>query len=142
MSLNFHKKDKLESAHIKQCQARSAHINKHKPRKTKKTQDKLRSTKIQHDQTRNIQGFKINHAQPRQIKMNQNNQDSTKTVYCCGMDRSKMYPYWDETRDIQSNITLCLKEFPRAKPEGTLEGKGLYLTVYPESSPNTDIISF
>ena len=25
---------------------------------------------------------------------------------------------------------LCLKEFPRAKPEGIPEGKGLYLTVY------------
>ena len=35
--------------------------------------------------------------------------------------------------------TLCLKEFPRAKPEGTPEGKGLYLIVYPELSPNTDI---
>ena len=50
--------------------------------------------------------------------------------------------YLDETRDIRSNITLCPKEFPRAKPKGTPEGKGLYLTVYPESSPNTDIISF
>ena len=37
---------------------------------------------------------------------------------------------------------LCLKEFPRAKHEGTPEGKGLYLTVYPESSPNTGIILF
>ena len=53
-----------------------------------------------------------------------------------------LYPYKDETRDILSNKTLCLKEFPRAKPEGTPEGKGLYLTVYPKSSPNTDIISF
>ena len=35
-----------------------------------------------------------------------------------------------------------LKEFPRAKPEGIPEGEGLYLTVYPKSSPNTDIISF
>ena len=43
---------------------------------------------------------------------------------------------------IRSNITLCLKEFPRAKPEGTPEGKGLYLIVYPLSPPNTDIISF
>ena len=34
----------------------------------------------------------------------------------------------------------CLKEFPRAKPKGAPEGKGLYLTVYPELSPNTDII--
>ena len=30
----------------------------------------------------------------------------------------------------------------RAKPEGTPEGKGVYLTVYPESSPNIDSISF
>ena len=44
-------------------------------------------------------------------------------------------------RDIWSNITLCLKEFSRAKPEETPEGKGSYLTVYPKSSPNTDIIS-
>ena len=53
-----------------------------------------------------------------------------------------LYPYQEKTRDIRSNITLCLKEFPRAKPKETPEGKGLYLTVYPESSPNTDIISF
>ena len=53
-----------------------------------------------------------------------------------------MYPYQDKTRHIRSNITLCLKELPRAKPEGTPEGKGLYLTVYPEFSHNTDIISF
>ena len=52
-----------------------------------------------------------------------------------------LYLYKDETRDIRSNIALSLKEFPRAKPEGTPEGKGLYLTVYPESSPNTDTIS-
>ena len=48
----------------------------------------------------------------------------------------------DETRDIRSNITLCLKEFLRMKPKGTPEGKGIYLTVYPKSSPSTDIISF
>ena len=53
-----------------------------------------------------------------------------------------LYPYKDETRDIRSNITLCQKAFPRAKPEGTLEGKGLYLIIYPESSLNTAIISF
>ena len=29
-----------------------------------------------------------------------------------------------------------------AKPEGTPEGEGLYFTVHPESSPNTDSISF
>ena len=55
---------------------------------------------------------------------------------------SVLYPYKDERRDIRSNIPLRLKEFPRAKPGGTPEGKGVYLTVYPESSPNTDIISF
>ncbi len=37
--------------------------------------------------------------------------------------------------------TLCLKEFPSAKAEGTSEGIGLYLTVYLELSPNKDIIS-
>ena len=44
--------------------------------------------------------------------------------------------------DIRSNIPLCHKEFLRAKPEGTPESKGVYLTVYTESSPNTDSISF
>ena len=39
-------------------------------------------------------------------------------------------------------IPLCLKEFPRAKPKGTPEGKGVYLSVYPESSPNMNSISF
>ena len=37
-------------------------------------------------------------------------------------------------------VPLCLKEFPRAKPEGTPEGKGVYLTVYPELNPNRDSI--
>ena len=45
-------------------------------------------------------------------------------------------------RYIQSNIPLRLKAFPRAKPEGTPEGKGVHLTVYPESNHNTDSISF
>ena len=51
-----------------------------------------------------------------------------------------LYPYQDETRDIRSNITLRLKEFPRAKPAGTPEGEGVYLTVYTELSPSTDSI--
>ena len=55
---------------------------------------------------------------------------------------SLLYPYFDETSDIRTDITPCLKEFPRAKPQVTPEGKGLYLTVYLESSPNADIISF
>ena len=46
-----------------------------------------------------------------------------------------LYPYKYETRDIRSNI-------PRAKPEGTPEGKGVYLTVYPEVSPNTERVYF
>ena len=33
-------------------------------------------------------------------------------------------------------------EFPRSKPEGTLEAKGVYLTIHPKSSPNADSISF
>ena len=40
-------------------------------------------------------------------------------------------------RTRRSNITLCLKEFPRAKTEGIPECKGLYLIVHPESIPNT-----
>ena len=42
-----------------------------------------------------------------------------------------LYTYYDEMRDIP----------PMAKPEGTPEGKGVYLTVYPELSPHTDSIS-
>ena len=34
---------------------------------------------------------------------------------------SLLYPYFDEMSDIRTDITLCLKEFPRAKPEGTPE---------------------
>ena len=35
-----------------------------------------------------------------------------------------LYPYQDKTRDTRSNITLCLKEFTRAKPEGSPVAKG------------------
>ena len=48
-----------------------------------------------------------------------------------------LYPS-DKATDILSNISLHLKEFPRPKPKGTLEDKGVYLTVY----PNTESISF
>ena len=34
----------------------------------------------------------------------------------------------------------CLKEFTRAWPSGTPSGKGLYLSVYPSSRPNTDTV--
>ena len=54
--------------------------------------------------------------------------------------KGKLYPSMDKTRDIRSNIPLCLKEFLRAKPEGTSEGEGVYLTVYPESSPYMESI--
>ena len=44
------------------------------------------------------------------------------------------------TRDVRSNITLCLQEFPRASPLETLSDKGVYLSVYPLSCPNTDTV--
>ena len=34
----------------------------------------------------------------------------------------------------------CLQEFPWALPSGAPSGKGLYLTVYPLSRPNTDTV--
>ena len=43
-----------------------------------------------------------------------------------------LYPYLDETRDVRSNIPLCLKEFLRAKPMGAPEDEGVYVTVYPK----------
>ena len=35
-----------------------------------------------------------------------------------------------------------LEGVPKGKPEGTPEGRGVYFTVHPESSPNTDSIYF
>ena len=49
-------------------------------------------------------------------------------------------PYQDSTRDIQSNIPLCLQELPLVLPLGTSSGEGVYLTVYHSSRPNTDTI--
>ena len=49
-------------------------------------------------------------------------------------------PYKDSTRNIGSNIPLLLQELPRALPSGTPSGKGVYLTVYTSSHPNTDTI--
>ena len=54
-----------------------------------------------------------------------------KMIYC---------QYHDLTRDIWSNRPLCLQEFPRALPYGTFSGKGVYLTVFPLSCPNTDTV--
>ena len=42
-------------------------------------------------------------------------------------------------RDKVSNISLSLREFLRATPQRTPVGGGLYLTVYPESSPSTGL---
>ena len=47
-----------------------------------------------------------------------------------------------DDRNVCCSHTVVLKEFPRAKPKRTPEGKGVYLTVYPKLSPNTDSISF
>ena len=49
-------------------------------------------------------------------------------------------PNQDLKRDIRSNIPLCFKEFPPASPLGTPSGKGVYLTVYPSSCPNTETV--
>ena len=43
-------------------------------------------------------------------------------------------------RTQNSNLALCLREFLWASPSETLSAKGLYLTVYPLSRPNTDIV--
>ena len=45
---------------------------------------------------------------------------------------------YDEARDIQSNTALLVREYQRARPKGTLEDKGLYLTVFPESNSSTE----
>ena len=39
----------------------------------------------------------------------------------CWKPPGAVNPYLEERRDIRSNIPLYPKEFPRAKPEGTLE---------------------
>ena len=44
--------------------------------------------------------------------------------------------------ELDSGCTVKYNPLPEGVPEGNPEGKGLNLTVYPESSPNTDIISF
>ena len=49
-------------------------------------------------------------------------------------------PYKESARDLRSTIPLCLQEFPRALPSGIPSGKGVYLTVYPSSRPNTDTV--
>ena len=36
----------------------------------------------------------------------------------------------------------CLQEFPRASPLETSSDKGLYLTVYPLSRPNTNTVQY
>ena len=43
-----------------------------------------------------------------------------KSFQCINVKTQLLYPYQDVTWDIQSNIALRLREFPTAKPEGTL----------------------
>ena len=47
-------------------------------------------------------------------------------------------PYQDSTSNIRSDIALRLRELFWASILGTPSGRGLYLTVYPLSRPNTD----
>ena len=48
-----------------------------------------------------------------------------------------MYLYYDERRDVRLNIAWA-----RGKSWGISQGLRLYLTLYPDSSHNTDIINF
>ena len=41
----------------------------------------------------------------------------------------------------EEGYTVKYTPLPEGVPEGTPEGEGVYLTVYPESSPNTENIS-
>ena len=47
---------------------------------------------------------------------------------------------------LNSGYTVKYNPLPEGVPEGetegTPQGKGLYVNIYPELSPNTDIISF
>ena len=65
-------------------------------------------------------------------------------VFCCLVIyiKKNILSVLNKTRDIRSNILLHLKEFPRANPEATPEGEGVYLTIYFKLSPNTDNVSF
>ena len=47
-----------------------------------------------------------------------------------------------ESEGYMVKFNPLAEEVPKGKARGTPEGKGLYLSVYPESSPNTDNISF
>ena len=42
----------------------------------------------------------------------------------------------------EKGYTVKYNLLPEGVPDATPEGKGIYLTVYPESSPNADIILF
>ena len=53
-----------------------------------------------------------------------------------------LYPYKNMRMNIRSNIAFRLREFQIEKRKGTSEGEGLYLNVYPESSPFMGSISF
>ena len=57
-------------------------------------------------------------------------------------DLCTLYLYYGETRDLRANIGSRLREFPRAKPKGTLKDMRLYLTIYPELRHHVDSITF
>ena len=58
-----------------------------------------------------------------------------------GRVESILYLYYDQKRDIRSNIASPLRKLSRANPNGFPEGKRLYLTKYPESSHNMDSLT-
>ena len=53
-----------------------------------------------------------------------------------------LYSHYDKMSYTRSNKVLYRREFPKEKLEGTPKGEWLYVIVYLELSPNTDIISF
>ena len=50
-----------------------------------------------------------------------------------------MYLY---LKGLKEGYTFKYTPLPEGVPEGTPESKGVYSTVYPESSPNTNSILF
>ena len=43
---------------------------------------------------------------------------------------------------LNSSVLPSSEEFLQASPSGTHSGKGVYLTVYPSSRPNTDTVQY
>ena len=66
----------------------------------------------------------------------------TVSVQCArGRVHSILYLYYDQKRDIRSNIASPLRELLRANPNGFPKSKRLYLIKYPESGHNMDSIT-